>query len=273
MPKKKNIIALVAGSVFTAGVSHAAINVTANVIGSDTGFGAVQYNAGNEAGDNVSEFVIHGLENAADTYNTSAGTLHITPEIASDGDIVHGNTYDSTNFGWTGGSPTESGTGYINTSINAISSGYGTTPATWASLSVASPGEELQVSFFVHNYYVSTDLAVLVNGVELSYYENVMSSTYNSSGGEGRDTDFFYDFNFSGLTAGDSLEFKFTSIANLGSNWANLSFLSSSLNYEVPTSISNDFTELPNVIPEPATIILPLLVGCGVIFVRRPKLT
>ncbi|MBT64722.1 MAG: hypothetical protein CML13_16110 [Puniceicoccaceae bacterium] len=273
MVKKKNMIALVAGSVFIASASHASINVTANVIGSDSGFGAIQYDAGNEEGDNVSEFVIHGRVDSAAAYNTSAGTLHISPGIASDGDIVYGNTYDATNFGWTGGSPTESGTAYNNTSVNAISSGYGTTAATWASLSVASPSEELQVSFFVHNYFISTDLSVLINGVELSYYEDVMSSDYNSSGGEGRDTDFFYDFNFSGLTAGDSLGFKFTSIANLGSDWANLSFLSSSLNYEVPTSMSNDFIELPNAIPEPATIILPLLVGCGVIFVRRPKLT
>jgi hypothetical protein len=87
-----------------------------------------------------------------------------------------------------------------------------------------------------------------------------MSSSYNQGGGEARDTDFFYDFNFSGMTAGDELEFKFVNLQNLGSDWANIGFLSASLNYDAPESITSQLTSMPNVVPEPASI---MMIGFG----------
>jgi len=96
-----------------------------------------------------------------------------------------------------------------------------------------------------------------------------MSSSYNQGGGEARDTDFFYDFNFSGMTAGDELEFKFVNLQNLGSDWANIGFLSASLNYTAPESITSQLTSMPNVIPEPASIMMIGLGGALIAGYRR----
>lgn len=62
------------------------------------------------------------------------------------------------------------------------------------------------------------------------------------------------------MTTGDTLEFKFINMQDLGSQWANIGFLSASLNYVAPESITSQLTSMPNVVPEPASA---LLIGAG----------
>lgn len=194
-------------------------------------------------------------------------TPYIDKAINGDGTSGHNNSYDATKYSWTGGTPTSSGNSNIESAqwIGSASAN----PYTWASISIANPSDAFQFSFFVHDYYAAVDLQVLLNGSLLGTYADVMSSSYNQGGGEARDTDFFYDFNFSGMTAGDELEFKFVNLQNLGSDWANIGFLSASLNYTAPESITSQLTSMPNVIPEPASIMMIGLGGALIAGYRR----
>ena len=154
-------------------------------------------------------------------------------------------------YSWTGGAPTPSGTQNIE-SAQFLSGGF-----TWASMTITSPASSYEAAFIVHNYFMQSDLQVYNNNSLIATYNNVMSSGYLPGGGEGRDTDYFYDFNLNGLNTGDALTFKFTNLQNLGSPWANIAIMSASVNYVVPDSIANKFLTLNesspvSAVPEPS---------------------
>lgn len=262
--KRNQIGAIILAALCLPVVSGLAAAITsASATGSSSGFGTIQY----DVGTNVNEFMLYGRTSSSDGYITSAGTLHIVQGVSGDGISGNNNSYDATKYSWTGGAPISSGNSNIESAqwIGAASAN----PYTWASISVTNPSDAFQFSFFVHDYYAAVDLQVLLNGSLLGTYADVMSSSYNQGGGEARDTDFFYNFNFSGMTAGDELEFKFVNLQNLGSDWANIGFLSASLNYDAPTSITSQLTSMPNVVPEPATALILALGGGLIVLYRR----
>jgi|GEM_PF-2540569 hypothetical protein len=255
------------GSILVVGNAKADFITSANVVGSDTGFGEIQYNPGG----NVSEFVLYGRASSGDPYITSAGASHIGQSIQGDGTTVDNNNYTATYYSWTGGSPTASGT-WTTESCQPTTAfnGWGVSGYTSASINITSPSSAYEAAFFVHNYYTQSDLQVLRNGNLITTYANVMSSSYLPGGGEARNTDYFYDFNLSGLTAGDVMTFKFTNLQNLGSDWANIGFLSASVNYDAPQSITDNFIPLteaggggPSAIPEPGIPALLLIGALG----------
>jgi hypothetical protein len=258
--KQKRLGVIILAALSLPFMSSLAASITsASATGSASGFGIINYNVGT----NVSEFVLFGRASSSASYITSTGTLNIVKGVAGDGVTGDNNTYEATKYSWTGGTPTLSGT--HNTESAQWLSSY-----TWASISATAPTENFQFSFFVHDYYAAVDLEVILNGSLMGTYENVMSSSYLPGGsGEARDTDYFYDFNFAGMTTGDTLEFKFVNLQNLGSGWANIGFLSASLNYDAPESITSQLTSMPNVVPEPASIMMIGLGGALIAGYRR----
>lgn len=160
--------------------SLAGVITSANATGSSEGFGIVSYNPGT----NVSEFILYGRTSGAADYITSAGTLNIAKAISGDGaNPGYNNSYEATKYSWTGGTPTSSGTHNIETAewVGSISAN----PYTWASISATAPASAFNFSFLVHDFYVSTDLEVLLNGSLLGSYADIMSSSY-LPGGERR---------------------------------------------------------------------------------------
>ena len=260
-------------AILTAGVMLAASEVkagyitSANVIGSDIGFGQIQYQTGN----NVNDFVLFGRASAGDPYLASPGSNPILKGIQGDGVTHDNNDYTATTYSWTGGTPTPAGT-WTTESAQFLSSGF-----TWASMTITSPASSYEAAFIVHNYYMQSDLQVYDNNSLIATYNNVMSSSYLTGGGEGRNTDYFYDFNLNGLTTGDALTFKFTNLQNLGSQWANIGIMSASVNYVVPDSIKNNFLTLNGsgnvaAVPEPSAFALSGIGGLVLVgFTWRKK--
>ena len=132
----------------------------------------------------------------------------------------------------------------------------------------------------MHNYYSQSDLLVYRNSDLIGSYSDIMSSSSLPGGGEARNTDYFYHFDLAGLTTGDQLTFQLTNLQNLGSAWANIAFLSSSLNYVVPDVISQNYKNLdgilitPAAVPEPSSLLLLLLgitAGGGCAFWNRRR--
>jgi hypothetical protein len=232
---------------------HAA-TLSSSVTGSDAGFGVITYTPGT----NVSEFVLYGKTSAGAAYITSSTSTHIAKAISGDSSIIgYNQTYDATTYSWTGGTPIASGTSNTET-FQAVGDAWGTPAFTHASIAATCPTADFSFAFLVHDYYVATDLQVLRNGEVMETFTDVMSSGY-SGGGEARNTDFFYQFVFSGMTVDDTLEFKFTNMQNTGSSWSNIAFLSSSLNYVAPQTITAKLVSMPG-IPEPTSL---LMVGLG----------
>ena len=237
-----------------APVIHAdSIITSANVVGSSSGFGLITYTPG----DNVSEFMLYGRTSGSADYIRSAGDNHISLGVSGDGVTGDNNSYNATRYSYSGGTPTASGTWNIE-SAQWLSS------YTWASISFTSPASAYTADFFVHNYYAQSDLLVYRNSNLIGTYTDVMSSSSLPGGGEARDTDYFYHFGLNNLTAGDVMTFKLTNLQNLGSGWANVGFLSSSLNYVVPNSISDNYTFLTSgggvaAVPEPSSLALLFL--------------
>ena len=260
--KGKSSWCLCAGLLLTLGVInlHAAVLVSGSAVGSDSGFGAINYSPG----DNVDEFIIYGRANGSAPYIRSDGVHYINPGVSGDGQTVDNNYYEATYYTWDGGTPTASGTWYTE-SAQPLAGGYGVTPYTWASISLQAPSDSFDFSFFAHDYYAAVDLEVWVDGVRYGYYDNVMSSSYLPGGGEGRNTDYYYQFSLSGVTVGNEVEFRFANLENLGSGWANIAFMSAGLNYTAPEGIQNTLFNMENMdegggpgaaVPEPSTLTL-----------------
>lgn len=259
--KKWMMVVLLAGF---CSLSQAAIT-GASATGSASGFGEISYTPGS----NVDEFMIYGRTSSSAEYIRSSGTLHIAQGVSGDGQNSDDNSYDATTYSWSGGTPTASGTWNVESAQpTSTGNGWGLTPYTWASVTVTAPSDAFKFSFFVHCYYTTTDLEIWQDGSQIALYDNVMSSAYLDGGGEARNTDYFYQFNFTDITQGSALEFRFTGFENLGSSWANIGFLSAGLDYTAPTSIENNLTSMPNTIPEPATALI-LALGGGLIGLYR----
>jgi hypothetical protein len=245
--------------------SLAATITGASATGSSAGYGVINYNPGS----NVDEFLIYGRTSLSDPYIRSSGTLHIAQSINGDGTTRVEGPYTATSYSWIGGTPAASGTHNIENFQPVAQAGWsGADPYTWSSISVAAPAASFKFSFFVHCFYAAADLEIWADGTRLSLYDNVMSSTYLDGGGEARNTDYFYQFTFSGVAVDSTLEFKFTDLQNLGSDWSNIGFLSAGLDYTAPASIENDLTSMPNAVPEPATALI-LGLGGGLIALYR----
>lgn len=242
-----------------------AATVTAHVTGSSSGFGNISYNPGT----NVSEFIIYGKASAGASYITSTTSTHIDKAITGDGTAIgYNQTYLATTFSWTDGTPTSSGSNYTTESFQGVGSAWGSGLFTTAGISITCPTADFTFSFVVHDYYVATDLEVRLDNALVGSYADVMRSSYNIGGGEERDTDYYYEFNVTGATAGQSMEFKFTNMTNLGSGWANIAFLSAGLNYETPTTITQNYNTMPNVVPEPRAA---LIGGLGLLSLLRRR--
>ena len=181
--------------------------------------------------------------------------------------IGYNQTYTATNYNWTDGTPSATGSGYSTETFQAVGGAWGSPAFSRASIAATCPTADFQFSFVVHDYYVSTGLQVFRNGVEIGSYDNVMSSSYNTGGGEARNTDFFYQFDFAGMTEGDALEFKFYNLTNAGSAWSNIAFLSSSLNYVAPEVITSKLMSMATV-PETSGA---LMVGLGGLLLARRR--
>ena len=242
-----------------------AATVTAHVTGSSSGFGNISYNPGT----NVSEFIIYGKASAGASYITSSTSTHIVKAITGDGDAGdYDQTYEATTFSWTSGTPVASASGYTTESFQAVGDAWAGTPYTTAAIAITCPAADFTFSFLVHDYYVSTDLEVRLGNSLVGSYADVMRSSYDTGGGEERNTDYYYEFNVTGATVGESMEFKFTNMANLGSTWANIAFLSAGLNYATPETITQNYNTMPNVVPEPRAA---LIGGLGLLSLLRRR--
>ncbi|MCX7005947.1 MAG: hypothetical protein NTY53_01605 [Kiritimatiellaeota bacterium] len=201
---------------------------------------------------------------------SSTGSTHIALGIGGDGTTVDNNTHDATTFSWTGGSPTLTGTHNIESALLVTSPNHWhVTPYSYASISVNAPTDAFRFSFIVQDYYTTADLEIRQNGNLLGVYTNVMSADYLPGGsGEAHNTDYFYDFTFTGFSAGDDLEFKLGNFLNFGSDSASISILSSSLNDTAPESIASQLMVMPTTIPEPNTAALVIMASAAC-WVRR----
>ena len=145
-------------------VAHAAA-VTASVIGSNEGFGAITYTPGG----NVSEFVIYGKSSGAADYITSTTCTHIAKAIVGDSTIIgYDQTYTATTYNWTAGTPTATGSGYSTETFQAVGDAWGTPAFSHASIAATCPAADFTFSFVVHDYYVATGLEVWRNGVAMA---------------------------------------------------------------------------------------------------------
>ena len=219
--------------------------------------------------------MLYGRTSGAVSYTSGGGTQYITRGISQDGATINNNAYDATTYSWTGGTPIATGSTNIEScQPTALNNGWGAATNTYAAISMTSPADTYHAAFFVHNYYTSADLEVRKNGTLIGAYDNIMSSSYTAGGGEARNTDFYYDLSLQNLTAGDVFQFKFTDLQNLGSDWSNIAFMSASVDFTPPTSISNNLVTLTaSPVPEPASVALIMLGGLGLLARRRRATT
>ena len=278
-------LAVLAGASLGLPQANATL-VSSSVIGSQTGFGDISYTPST-----VSEYIIYGRANTGGTYAAptfspyirSASGTHITQGVAGDGVTQYETSgpYSGTYFTYSGGTPTASGTNqYVNFQpvSPAVGWGAGTDPYTWASISASAPAADFTFSFLTHCYMATTDLEVWLGGTRIASYDNVMSAGYLSGGGDGRNTDYFYKFNFAGIAAGANLEFKFTDMQRVdNSSWSNIGILSAALDYtppaDSPLSVSK-LKSMPNLtaVPEPASVLGTMgLLASGLLLRRRTK--
>ncbi len=245
---------------------------SSSAIGSESGFGVVSYNTGI----NVDEFILFGRASSGADYITSAGASHIAAGIAGDGTAINNNAYDATSYSWTGGAPTLTGTYNIEScQATANPNGFGVTPYTYAAINVSAPSDSFRLSFFVHDYYTAADLTISQSGTVLGTYTDIMSSSYLAGGSGGaRNTDYYYEFAFSGVTPGQNIEVKFDHLRSLeNSAWANIAFMSASVDYTAPEAITGQLITMQNTIPEPTSIALLALLGGGFWARRRIRRT
>jgi hypothetical protein len=265
---KKQILRIISGLFLIAGLAHGQ-SVTTSVRSSDYGLGEIDFNPGV----NVSQFVIYGT---GSPYAYSPGAT-LSTTISGDGTSVNAGGYTPTYFTWEdGASGTTAGTSgstYNASNLGGVeplsTAGYGQAYA-WStvSLSLTAPASSFTMDFFVHDYYADANLDVLLNSQTIGTYTNIMSSSGS------RNTDFLFDQQVSGVTAGDTLTFTFNGLQNLGSSWANIDIFAASVDLILPTDITDlTPTELTNVapVPEPATLALASLGGLGLLLLFRRR--
>jgi hypothetical protein len=255
---KTRVLGLAAPALLLA-VAASGQTISTTVRHSDSGLGAIDYNP-NPSG-TVDQYVILGDANSPSPALSTA--------VSGDGTLVSGQ-YEPTYFVWTGGASGTpggvSGSTYNATiyNVEAISSGYGSTPWTSASISLTAPSTAFKVDFFVHDFYANAGLDVLLNGHALGSYSSIMSSSGS------RSTDFLFTEQLSGVTQGDTLTFKFDGLQNLGSTYANIAIYAADVNLTLPPAL-NDLTPtvLPNEVPEPSTLALAAMGALSLFLLRR----
>jgi hypothetical protein len=263
---KRQVLKIISPLLLIAGMVHGQ-DVTTTVRSSDSGLGDVDFNPGI----NVSQFVIYG--NGTPYAYSPGATLSTT--VSGDGTPVNAGGYTPTYFTWAGGaSGTTAGTSGSTYNVNDLggveplsTAGYGQAQAwTTASISLTAPASSFTMDFFVHDYYADANLTVTLNGETIGQYDNIMRSSGS------RNTDFLYDQQVSGVTTGDTLEFTFDGLQNLGSSWANIDIFAASVDLILPTDISDlTATDLGNNVPEPSTLALVGFGGLGLLLFRRRR--
>jgi hypothetical protein len=271
MKIKKSVVnhSILSACVVVLAFSGRAQSVITTVRNSTSGLGQINFTPGS----NCTDFTVFGHTGA---YASSGSSISST--ITGDGQLVaNAGPYTYTYFTWSGGLALNTG-GSSGTTYNvdpgcceALSSGYGTTPWTHAGLSITAPTSDFKVDFFVHDYYANATLAVAANSSTLATYTNIM----NSSGS--RTTDFLYDVQITGATAGENFSFQFNDLQSLGSPWSNIDIYAASTDYVLPTSVANlSTTQLinttPTATPEPGTLSLLGFAGLAAAsWLRRRK--
>lgn len=255
------------GLLFAALIGHAsAATVSLTSYELNTGYGNVDLNPGT----NVTHYVVFGDEqnNASSlpAYAYSSGSNPIASIVAADRSLIYSD-YTAGSIGFTGSAgfvASGSTAGKVLKNVLPLSTGYGGSGATNATVSFEAPAADFEFGLMVHNYYAAADMAVSLEGQTLASYETAMSSTGN------RDADYLFSFDFSGLTVGEQVEIRFDNLRNLGSAWSNIGFFSATINLETPTQFENgDVTTPPNSVPEPSALILAALSGLGLLLRRR----
>lgn len=256
-------------ALLSATTIASAQNISTTAYGSDAGFGQIDYNPGV----NVSQYVIYG--NGSPYAYSSGGALSTV--VSGDGTPVFGGPYTPTYFTWNNGvSGTTGGTSGSTDNVQPngiggvepLSTGYGTTPWTTVSISLTAPASDFTVDFVAHDYYANANLTVTLNNQTFGTFDSIMSSSGS------RNTDFLFHNTVQGVNVGDTLNFTFDGLANLGSSWANIDLFAASVNLTLPSNVTDTTqTTLSNItpVPEPASLTLAILGGAGLLFLRRRK--
>ena len=85
---------ITAGVMLAASEAQAGYITSADVVGSDGGFGQIQYLTGS----NVNDFVLFGRASSGDSYIASTGSNPILKGIQGDGVTQNGNVYGATTY-------------------------------------------------------------------------------------------------------------------------------------------------------------------------------
>lgn len=231
------------------------------------GYGDVEMNPGI----NVTHYVVFGDEEnnatSSPAYAYSSGSNPINLTVAADRELIYSD-YSSGKIDFTdsaGFQATGSNEGKSVKNVLPLSTGYGGSGASTATVSFEAPVTDFEFELLLHNFYAAADMSVTVGGQTIALYETAMSSTGS------RNADYLFSFAFSNLNAGDEIAVTFDNLQNLGSDWSNIAFFSASINLDTPTQFEEGtITTEPNSVPEPGVSTLAsLLVLAGLLKRRR----